>query len=62
MLEQERIRQIIEENESKKNKEEKVKFKKLLNGDVDGMVWKKPVKILLEDNVNNIIEQRGCLR
>ena len=62
MLEQKRIRQITEEKESKKNKEKELKFKKLLNGDVDGMVWKKPVKILLEDNVNNIIEQRGCLR
>ena len=62
MLEQERIRQIIEENESKKNKEKELKFKKLLNGDVNGMVWKKPEKFLLEDNVNNIMEQRGCLR
>ena len=62
MLEQERIRQINEEKESKRNREKELKLKKLLNGDVDGMVWNKPVEILLENNLKDIMEQRGCLR
>ena len=54
------MRQIKEQKENIRKREEVLKYKKILFG--DGIVWKKPAKVSSKNNLKESIGKRGHLR